>query len=76
MGPKNVNAELQRDINDIKESLNSIIKELSDMKKIRLEDKENIDKLTNIISNLDSKLNDHLDNLLKPFKKGKTVFIC
>ena len=76
MGPKNVNAELQRDINDIKESLNSIIKELSDMKKIRLEDKENIDKLTNIISNLDSKLNDHLDNLLKSFKKGKTVFIC
>ena len=58
MGPKHVNAELQRDINDIKESLNSIIKELSDMKKIRIEDKENIDKLTNIISNLDSKLKD------------------
>ena len=28
------------------------------MKKIRIEYKENIDKLTNIISNLDSKLKD------------------
>ena len=40
------------------------------MKKIRLDDKENIDKLTNIISNLDSKLNEHLDNL-EIFQEGE-----